>query len=231
MPTRVPAGFTRAYLKIETGEKIECWFNPKEYTIARTNKWNTQPIRKEKGAGLKAQFAGSDPHKLTIDLLFDDSDVHEGDVRTICDKLLKIMEVNPRFASGDKNNARPPTVEFGWGSVLTFKSVCDSLSIQYTLFKPDGVPIRALVKLQLTQIEKAEVAPSGGGGIKRQNPTTIGIAGLSSHVVQDGDSLPSIAYVAYGDPTRWRAIAEANGIDNPLHLRRGSILSIPRLGI
>ena len=39
----------------------------------------------------------------------------------------------------------------------------------------------------------------------------------------------SIAYAAYGDPTRWRAIAEANGIDDPLRLRRGTALTIPRL--
>ncbi len=49
------------------------------------------------------------------------------------------------------------------------------------------------------------------------------------HQVRDGDSLPSIAYDAYGDPTRWRPIAEANGIDNPLSLRRGSELTIPTL--
>jgi nucleoid-associated protein YgaU len=48
------------------------------------------------------------------------------------------------------------------------------------------------------------------------------------HVVRDGDSLQSIAYAMYGDPTRWRSIAEANGIDDPLALRRGSTLSIPR---
>jgi nucleoid-associated protein YgaU len=40
--------------------------------------------------------------------------------------------------------------------------------------------------------------------------------------------LQSIAYQAYGDATRWRPIAEANGIDNPLRLRRGSELTIPR---
>ena len=44
---------------------------------------------------------------------------------------------------------------------------------------------------------------------------------VRTHVVSDGDSLPSIAYAAYGDATQWRAIAEANGIDDPLSLRRG----------
>ena len=49
------------------------------------------------------------------------------------------------------------------------------------------------------------------------------------HTVQDGDSLPSIAQSAYGDVKRWRDIAEASGIDNPLHLPRGLPLTIPSL--
>ena len=47
------------------------------------------------------------------------------------------------------------------------------------------------------------------------------MAGLKVHTVTDGDSLPSVAYKNYGDATRWRTIAEANGIDDPLSLRRG----------
>ena len=38
-----------------------------------------------------------------------------------------------------------------------------------------------------------------------------------------------ISVRAYGDATRWRLIAEANGVDNPLHLRRGSSLALPAL--
>jgi nucleoid-associated protein YgaU len=48
-------------------------------------------------------------------------------------------------------------------------------------------------------------------------------------MVKDGDSLPSIAYKAYGDATVWRAIADANDIENPLHLQRGRALSLPTL--
>ena len=224
-------GFQKAFLQIEQGEKIEAWFNPKEYTLGRTNKWETKAVP---GAPLpNAQFTGSDPHKLNIELLFDDSDAHQGDVRTIAGKLLAMMEVDPKFGTGGKNNARPPMVEFGWGSVLTFKAVCDSLNIQYTLFKPDGTPIRALAKLGLTQVEKA-TAKSSGGGAKRtnppaQNPTLITPDGMRSHVVRDGDSLQSIAYAAYGDATQWRVIPDTNGIDDPVHLRRGMTLAIPRL--
>jgi nucleoid-associated protein YgaU len=52
---------------------------------------------------------------------------------------------------------------------------------------------------------------------------------LGVHVVKDGDSQQSDAPRTYGDPNRWRLIAEANGVDNPLHLRRGMSLNLPRL--
>ena len=88
------------------------------------------------------------------------------------------------------------------------------------MFRPNGEPARALVDLELTQSEQATAG---------QNPTTRAIAGLKIHTVTDGDSLQSVAYQNYGDATRWRTIAEANGIDDPLRLRRGHQLSIPSL--
>ena len=42
-----------------------------------------------------------------------------------------------------------------------------------------------------------------------------------------GDSLASIAYREYGAPAYWRALAEANGIDDPLRLRPGTRLLVP----
>ena len=117
---------------------------------------------------------------------------------------------------------------FRWGSVDLPKSVPVSLTIQFVLFHPNGEPIRATVDLELAQAEKASTA-SGSGTSQGQNPTTRALRGLRVHQVRDGDSLPSIAYDAYGDPTRWRPIAEANGIDNPLALRRGTDLTIPTL--
>src|SRR5918998_149145 len=219
----------KAYLLVEQGEKIDCWFNPKEFALTKTNKWEVKPVSGQKLPS--PQFSGSDAQKISLDLLFDDSDSAQGDVRKICGKLFKMMEVDgTRFSggaasggsggAGNKNSGRPPTVEFGWGNLVTFKAVCDSLTVQYTLFRSDGTPIRANAKLSLTQIAPAVLAEGGGTG-RRQNPTTTGVGGIRTHVVRDGDSLQSIAYAAYGDATRWRVIADENGIDDPTRLRRG----------
>ena len=49
----------------------------------------------------------------------------------------------PTRSSSRRRRSRPPTVEFHWGRTWTFPAVIDSLSVQYTLFRPDGTPIRA----------------------------------------------------------------------------------------
>jgi nucleoid-associated protein YgaU len=98
-----------------------------------------------------------------------------------------------------------------------------SLSIQYAMFHPNGEPMRAFVDLELAQAEPT--SPVG----QAQNPTTRGTAGLKQHIVQGEDTLQSIAYEAYSDATNWRPIAEANHIDDPLRVKRGSSLTIPRL--
>jgi nucleoid-associated protein YgaU len=215
----IPDNLTKAYLKIEGGQQIDCWFNPAEYTISTANGWKPEKVV---GEGMpKAQFTGGEPQKLKLELLFDDADRADGDVREITNSLFAAMAVDKAHASG-KNSGRPPMMEFGWGSTTTFKAVCDSLSVQFLLFRPNGTPVRAKATISLLQAE----ATVGKGP---QNPTTRGIEGLRTHVVRDGDSIHSVAHSAYGDATLWRRIAEANGIDDPLSVPRGTVLSIPTL--
>jgi nucleoid-associated protein YgaU len=223
----LPNGYQQAFLEVEGDPpRIWCWFNPKEYSISKSNSWETKPVV---GAALpSAQFTGGEPRTLGLDLIFDDSDDEDGDVRAVTDRLFKMMEIDRRFGSGNENSGRPPTVTFNWGDTVSFKAVCKQLRVQFTLFRANGVPIRCAANLQLTQTEKAADKSSGAGREKRPNPTTMGLAGVSSHVIREGDSLPSIAYAAYGDATQWRVIAQANGIDDPLRLPRGVALSIPR---
>ena len=222
-------GFEQASLEIEgDGDPLKCWFNPKEYTIAKANQWKVDPVV---GTALPtAQFGGGQPRKLSLQLMFDSTDSDSLDVSDVTAKLFKMMEAQASLGSGKgKNSGRPPMVTFVWGSTVTFKAVADNLSVQYTLFRADGTPVRAQAQLSLIQADKARDKSSGKGASKPQNPTTRAQPGLGSHTVRDGDSLASIAFAHYRDPTRWRAIAEANGIDDPLRLKRGTVLSIPNI--
>jgi Contractile injection system tube protein/LysM domain len=229
MPLPPLTGFEHASLEIEgDSSALDCWFNPKEFTIQKQNQWKVDPVV---GTALpSAQFGGGQPRKLSLNLLFDSTDSTSLDVSEVTQRLFKMMEVQASLGSGSsKNSGRPPMVTFNWGSNTPFKAVCDSLSVQFTLFRPDGTPTRAQATVSLIQAEKAMDNSSTRGRGRSQNPTTRATPGLGSHTVRDGDSLASIAFEHYRDPTRWRPIAEANGIDDPLRLKRGTTLSIPRI--
>jgi hypothetical protein len=212
-----PTGFTKAKLNIDGGQTLECYFNPTEYSISKSNEWTYKHVT---GTSFSPPtFGGGQPRQIELSLLFDQTfPPYTMPVRQSTAALLDMMEV-PSGKTGGSPTAVPPFVTFEWGR-LVFKGAVTSLSVTYKLFKPDGDPLRADVKLTLKQ---AAVIQPG------QNPTTRAAAGFGVHRVRDGDTLPSISYEAYGDATKWRLIAEANGVDNPLHLRRGAPLSLPRL--
>ena len=226
MAASTPTGFETAYLQIDGGDRIDCYFNPTEYSISKTNEWTYDKVT---GTSLPpAQFSGGAPRQMDLSLLLDQT-LFTGKmtVQAGTDALFKMMEV-PSGQTGGGTTAVPPFITFSWGAIVGFKAVCTSLTVAYKLFKPTGEPIRAEVKMTLKQADTASTKSSHGAH-RGQNPTTRANAGFGVHTVRDGDTLPSISYQAYGDATRWRVIAEANAVDNPLHLRRGAALSLPRL--
>jgi hypothetical protein len=219
------ASFVKAKLVIDGGTTLDCYFNPTEYSLSKSNEWKYKPVT---GTSFtEPEFGGGQPRQMELSLLFDQSfPPYKMTVRAATAALLDAMEV-PSGKSGGTPTAVPPFITFQWGALI-FKGAMTSLTCAYKLFRPDGEPIRADVKLQLKQAAEASSASSGSAN-KGTNPTTRGQQGLGVHTVQDGDTLPSIAYRAYGDATRWRAVAESNGIDNPFHLRRGAALMLPEL--
>jgi nucleoid-associated protein YgaU len=111
-------------------------------------------------------------------------------------------------------------VRFQWGAVTGFPAHITSVSVKYTLFTPSGTPVRAVCTVQMEEM---------GGETSGQNPTSGALAARSVHTMVDGDSLPSIAYAEYGDPTLWRVLAEANDIDDPMRLPVGRPLLVPAM--
>jgi nucleoid-associated protein YgaU len=212
----------KAWLTIETGGTIKCLFNPKDYTVTKANNWKAEA--KQGATAAVPSFTGGNPWEMNLQLLFDASLLKpEATVKDTTTMLFDAMNATVGEGAGKggkQNTMRPPQITFNYGW-FSFVGVTKSLSVQYTLFTDEGDPIRADVRLSLMKWEPE---------LKGQNPTTRAEGGLGAHVVRDGDSLPSIAHQVYGDPTQWRAIAVANGIDDPLSLRSGSALSVPRLG-
>jgi hypothetical protein len=116
-----------------------------------------------------------------------------------------------------------PVLTFQWGPpALAFTITCtiEQCNVTFKRFDRTGIPSRAEATIGLR--EEPSLL-----GILPTNPTSGGIPGRESHVVSDGETLMSIATFAYGAPQHWRALAAANGIDDPLRVRPGQVVYLP----
>ncbi len=198
-------------------KEVVLTFNPKEISISKGATWNREPQVGAVSAAM-AQFRGSQPATLNLEILLDASEQSNPDVTEKAEALLDAVKPLKQTLDSEPS---PPWVVFGWGKFVSFVAVVTSVTVRYTLFRPDGVPVRATASLTLEEMP-TDPPP-------RQNPTSGAITSTRVHTVVAGDTLHSIAFAEYRDPARWRDIAEANGIDDPMRLTPGTTVLIPDL--
>lgn len=200
----------------ETRDEINCSFNPNEYTVTKKNTWQKMKILDEEVPTL--EFKGGDSETLKMQLFFDTSLTGE-DVRDQTKKLFKLMEISDSLTDRTSGKGRPPIVTFQWGVTRLFKAVITNITQKFTLFRENGVPVRATLDVDFLQAEDESYYRS-------QNPTTKGNAGHKRRVVKEGDTIDVIAFLEYNDSAMWRYIADINNLDNPGKLRPGQLLVI-----
>jgi hypothetical protein len=212
----------KAFLKFEgKSERLPCLFNPDSITLTKSNTWTAAPMP---GKGVPTQnFTGAEAGSMKFDLLFDTTDTGKP-VTDYTNKLLAMMEIDKDLPGTNENdnNGRPPFVTFHWGQLYSFPAVITSANVSFDYFSSSGVPLRAKVALELKQFTASRA-------FTKQNPTSGTPQPHRVHRVQRGETLDRISARYYGDSTRWRALAVANSVEDPLAIRPGSLITVPLL--
>ncbi len=195
-----------------SGETIECKFNPPEYT---TSKQVTYGELQATGSGAAVQqFVNGRAERLSVELFFDTSEA-EKDVRSeYLNDLNKLVEVDSALHA-------PPVCQFRWGEGIIFDALVESMETRFTMFLPSGIPVRARVNVVFTEYKTSEYHES------EVDPESTDKT--KSWTVTQGDTLWLIAAEEYDDPAHWRTIAEANNLQNPRELEPGTALELPPL--
>lgn len=194
-------------------DHIEFPFNPKEWSVTHAAEWKTETTKK---ATPPPEFKGPKPATASVEIFLDESDKEGGDISKTVNRLKVLVVPEANSVSGNKPSA--PHVLFEWGEAIRFKGYVESVAVKYTMFRGQGTPIRGTVTVAMKEFP----APPA-----KQNPTSGSTPGHRTHRVVAGDTLASVAYAEYGDPTVWRRLAEANDIDDPLRVRDGTVLHVP----
>jgi len=215
------------------GTAIPVMFNPTEYTLNKGAQITEVTI-----PGLDSpilQFVRGQAETLSLDLFFDSTD------NGMDDNATSVTDQTDQFYQLVKIDActhAPPICFFSWGADFPgqsasssscggsqqrhgFKCLIESVRQRFTLFSPQGVPLRATLTVSLKEYKtlSEQIAELN---LQSDDHT-------QSHVVQVGETLSQIAYAMYDDPTQWRAIADQNAILDPLQLTPGTVLGIPMI--
>jgi nucleoid-associated protein YgaU len=194
------------------GDPANVIFNPAEYSLEKGNQFASAPLPGLSNPVLS--FVNGDADVLTMELFFDTYTNKGGsDVRNETDKIARFLEIDPELHA-------PPPVKFVWGG-LTFRAVIERLTQRFTMFREDGVPVRATLNVTFkeykTIAEQLDKKPTHSSDWTKRR------------VLTEKDRLSLIAAVEYDDPAEWRVIAEANDIDNPRLLESGREIRLPPL--
>ena len=205
-------------MEVDGSTELKFRFNPKEYTTAKSATW-TRPTNKASKHATAPEFGGVQPQTVTMELFFDDWE-HPGDLVKDIEILMGWLKPSDESINQSKK-PQPQILKFQWGanqSLSMFHGYLKSVSVKYTMFKSDGTPVRATANISM---EEVPTDP------KATNPTSGSIAGRRVRIVGAGDTLHSISWAEFGNAALWRALAQFNGIDDPLRVPPGTRLLIP----
>jgi hypothetical protein len=220
--SRVPVQFNPETLKLTYSNQLAPPNDPRggdtgATTGASTDKRGTSGI----------QFSGKGSTKLSLQLWFDvtalpTAETPTSDVRRLTQKVAHF--ITPRPSLKDRSKLVPPALRFIWGT-FRFEGVMDSFDESLEFFSADGQPLRANVSLsilqQTTQFAfqdlKSDRSAAGNGAVAPTPGTRPMVEAVA------GQTLQQLA-ASLGRAGDWRAIAAANGIENPRLLTVGQLI-------
>jgi len=175
------------------------------------------------------QYVRGKARTLSMELFFDTYELGI-DVRTFSNPVVQLLDKDPREQA-------PPVLLFSLGR-LQFQCVLVDAGQRYTMFLPDGTPVRSTLSVRFQEFVRIDVEVRRGLFFGSPTLSAVGnaafraardlVTGSSTvHVTLAGDTLSGLAATYLGDPARWRDIAGANDLDDPFDLPPGRPLVIP----
>lgn len=189
------------------------FLNPESFVHSTANAYNQPKVPGT--AGVFAQFTTVQKDTLSFTLTLDGTRPIDG---RLCDVTRELQALRDLLYKYQGKIHHPYYVQVVWGTFI-FNGVLTSFNTTYSLFKPDGSPLRA--KLSLTFIGFTD-ATMRELQARKQSPDLT-----HRHIVQAGDTLPQLCYERYGDVKYYLQVAKFNNILNISRLQPGSVLIFP----
>jgi len=162
----------------------------------------------------EVKFSSYNEEKISFDFILDGTGVVKGET-DVPGHLKKLKAIVYKY-TGDRHE--PNLVRLAWGD-LVFYGRLTSMGVNYTLFKPDGIPLRAKVSLAFSKYVNPKEESKKAG---RSSPDLS-----HTRLVKDGDTLPLLCHEIYEDTSLYLYVARHNKLNDFRHLPPGTRLHFP----
>ncbi|MFT3947209.1 MAG: hypothetical protein QM763_09575 [Agriterribacter sp.] len=167
------------------------------------------------------KYKSSAPQELKIEFTLDGTKTLEGYVdeykkMSVHDQIKKLLKC---VYDNDQEIHRPRFLIVQWGSEIDFNCVLQSLDVNYTLFNPDGSPLRAKINAAFIHYvspeERAKNKPN-------RSPD------LTHYIkVKQGDRLDLMSYKIYDDPNFFLQVGRVNGLTSVRNIKPATEIYLP----
>jgi len=224
-PVQAPAKMTiTAYsdpgFSTAVGSPFSVWVNPSSYSRKTTISYNDRQAQGSPGPS--PEFNRIPGEQISMELVFDATGVipapsGQSYTNGVADGIKQFVTM-AATVNGDIHS--PNYLILSWAQ-LQFPCVLTSLGVTYSLFRPDGTPLRAKIQVSF-QSYHSETQLAKATNTKSPDMT---------HVVTftAGDSLPLLCYRIYGDSRYYQQVAAKNGLLSFRDIAPGKQLVFPPL--
>lgn len=163
------------------------------------------------------KYAKHKETSLSFDTIFDGTGIVSELKEGVSNEITKLENV---IYNINGNIHRPNYLKISWGSTI-FKGVLNSLNYEYTLFAPNGSPLRVKVSFSITGfLDKKQSA-------KLENKSSPDLSHLI--VLKSGDTIASLCNQIYGDPSYCTEVAAYNQLTDFRTIKPGTKIMFPPL--
>jgi hypothetical protein len=208
-------GFTdQNYKSAFPGDPYTLMMNPDSINWQRKIDYNDQQVPDSSTASQK--YKSTPCEKITFSFVIDCTGVVDPDRTNLATEINNLENII--FTYNGKIH-RPNFVVLQWGKSLTFKGVLKSFDTNYTLFRPDGSPVRAKISLSFEQF----ISTTNVAKLENQQSPDI------SHYVniKQGEHLPQLCQQIWGNPFKYIDVAKFNNLNKFRHIPRETSLIFP----
>jgi hypothetical protein len=184
--------------------------------------------------GSAGKFTFSFPTELKLDFILDGTQTMDGygnitknernagktvsDTKsmTVHDQLNKFLECVYQM---DRDSRRPRFLLIIWGTEINFRCTVSNLDINYTLFKPNGTPLRVKITATFSENKSAKMQEVESKLMSRSQ--------TSSRKADASSRLDLLSNDLYNDPKYILQIGRINGLTSIRNVKVGTDLYFP----